>query len=271
MTSLQRAALFLVLLYVAALAATYVFQRALLYPIPQSVGTPPAAVGFPEAEEVTVTTRDGERVILWHVPPKADRPVVIFLHGNGDILAWRVARFRALTADGTGLVAVSFRGYAGSTGKPTEAGLLEDGAAAYDFATARYGAARLVPWGYSLGSGVAVAMATTRPVGAIVLEAPYTSVEDVAAARFFMFPVRWLIHDRFRSDQRIAALKAPLLVMHGERDNVIAVGFGRRLYALAPEPKRFIAFEDGTHIDLDERGAVAAVHAFLNDVRPGRQ
>ena len=243
----------------------------MLYPIPQTTRTSPAAAGFPEAEEVTVTTRDGERVIVWHVPPKANRPVVIFLHGNGDILAWRVSRFRALTAEGTGLVAVSFRGYAGSTGKPTEAGLLEDGAAAYDFAALRYPPARLVPWGYSLGSGVAVAMATTRQVGAVVLEAPYTSVEDVAAGRFPIFPVRWLIRDRFRSDQRIGALKVPLLVLHGERDDVIAVAFGRRLYALAPEPKRFIAFEHGTHIDLDERGAVAAVHTFLDEFGPGRQ
>jgi fermentation-respiration switch protein FrsA (DUF1100 family) len=271
MTLLRWAALFLALFYVAALAATYVFQRALLYPIPQTVRTPPSAVGFPEAEEITVTTRDGERVILWHVPPKADRSVVVFLHGNGDILAWRVPRFRALIADGTGLIAVSFRGYAGSTGKPTEAGLLADGAAAYDFAVSRYSPARLVPWGYSLGSGVAIEMATTRPVGAIVLEAPYTSIEDVAAGKFPLFPVRWLIHDRFRSDQRIGALKVPLLVMHGERDQVIAVAFGRRLYALAPEPKRFVSFEHGTHVDLDERGAVAAVHAFLKEARPGQQ
>jgi pimeloyl-ACP methyl ester carboxylesterase len=271
MTLLRWAALFLALPYVAALVATYVFQRAMLYPIPQSARTSPAAAGFPEAEEATVTTKDGERVILWHVPPKADRPVVVFLHGNGDILAWRVARFRALIADGTGLIAVSFRGYAGSTGKPTEAGLLEDGVAAYDFAVVRYSPARVVPWGYSLGSGVAVAMAATRPVGALVLEAPYTSIEDVAASKFPLFPVRWLIHDRFRSDRLIGALKVPLLVMHGERDEVIGVAFGRRLFALAPEPKRFIAFERGTHVDLDEQGAVAAVHAFLNEVGPGRR
>src|SRR5215207_2485102 len=122
MTLLRWAAISLVLVYFTALAAMYVFQRALLYPIPQTARTTPAAAGFPEAEEVIATTRDGERVILWHVPPKADRPVVIFFHGNGDILAWRVPRFRALTADGTGLVALSFRGYAGSTGKPTEQG-----------------------------------------------------------------------------------------------------------------------------------------------------
>lgn len=265
MTSLRWIAVCLVL-YVVAVAALYTFQRALLYPIPQTVRTPPAAAGFPEADEVIATTGDGERVILWHVPPKADRPVVIFFHGNGEVLAWRVPRFRALTADGTGLVALSFRGYAGSTGKPTERALLEDGAAAYDFAAARYSPSRIVPWGYSLGSGVAVALAAKRPVGAVVLEAPYTSIVDVAAAVYPLFPVRWLMHDRFHSDRLIGELAAPLLVLHGEKDSVIAAAFGRRLYALAPEPKRFVAFENGTHINLDEQGALRIAQDFLDEL-----
>ncbi len=120
--------------YVAAAVALYVFQRALFYPAPQTTRTDPAAAGFPEAREVALDTSDGEKVIVWHVPPKEKKPVVLFFHGNGEVLAWRVPRFRAITADGTGLVALSFRGYGGSSGKPTEAGLLNDGAAAYAFA-----------------------------------------------------------------------------------------------------------------------------------------
>jgi len=265
MTLLRWALGSLVLLYLVAVATLYLFQRALLYPIPQATRTSPAAAGFAEAEEVVADTADGERVILWHVPPRGDRPVIIFFHGNGDILAWRVPRFRALTADGIGLVALAFRGYAGSSGKPTEQALLQDGILAYDFAAARYPARRIVPWGYSLGSGVAVAVATTRPVGALVLEAPYTSTVDVAAGAFPMFPVRLLMRDRFHSDRRIGVLKAPLLVMHGEKDAVISATFGRRLFELAPEPKRFVAFETGTHIDLDDQGAVGVVQRFLNE------
>src|SRR5262245_35842944 len=109
MTLLRWALGSLILLYLAAVATLYLFQRALLFPIPQSERTSPVAAGFPDAEEVVADTADGERVIIWHVPPKGGRPVVLFLHGNGDILAWRVPRFRALTADGTGLVAVAFR------------------------------------------------------------------------------------------------------------------------------------------------------------------
>jgi fermentation-respiration switch protein FrsA (DUF1100 family) len=263
MATLRWAAVYLVLFYLAAVAMLYAFQRALLYPIPQTVRTTPAAAGFPEAEEIVATTRDGEQVILWHVPPKANKPVIIFFHGNAEVLAWRVPRFRALTADGSGLVALSFRGYAGSTGKPTERGLLDDGTAAYDFARARYAPGRIVPWGYSLGSGVAIAVATGQPVGAVVLEAPYTSIVDVAAGAYPIFPVRWLMQDRFHSDRWIGALKAPLLIMHGEKDAVISIAFGRRLYELAPGLKRFVAFEAGTHVDFDEQGAIATATAFL--------
>lgn len=251
--------------YLVVVAFMFIFQRALMYPVPQTTRTTPAAAGFAEAEEVVLETRDGEKVIVWHVAPRPGKPVVIFFHGNGDVLAWRVQHFRAIVADGTGLVALSFRGYGGSTGQPTEQGLLNDAAAAYDFAAARYAGDRLVPWGYSLGTGVAVAIATTRPVGKLILEAPYTSTVAVAAAAFPWLPVSLLMRDRFRSDRRIAALKAPLLVMHGEQDTVIPISFGRRLFDLAPGHKRFVAFPLGTHINLDAFGAVETAHAFLNN------
>src|SRR5262249_47008295 len=158
------------------------------FPIPQSQRASPEASGFPQAEEHVLATADGESVIVWHVPPQGDRPVVLFLHGNGDILAWRVPRFRAIVSDGTGLIALSFRGYAGSSGPPTEQGLINDGLAAYGFAAARYAPDRLVVWGFSLGTGVAVALAAEKPIGKLILEAPYSSAVDVAAAKFFFVP-----------------------------------------------------------------------------------
>src|SRR4029077_9699424 len=94
----------------------------------------PPAAGFPQAEEIVLDTADGERVIAWHVPPRGEKPVVLYFHGNGGSLAYRVELFKKLVADGTGLLALSYRGYGGSTGKPTEAGLIEDARAAYVFA-----------------------------------------------------------------------------------------------------------------------------------------
>jgi uncharacterized protein len=249
--------------YLVGLAVLFFAQRSFIFPVPQTIRTPPAAARFDSAEEHVLATADGEKVIVWHVPAKPGREVVLYFHGNGDFLAGLVGRFRDITSDGTGLVALSYRGYAGSSGRPSEQGLLRDAEAAYGFTLARYGADRIVVWGFSLGSGVAVALAADQQIGKLVLEAPYTSIADVAAAAFPLLPVRWLIRDRFRSDQRIARVTAPLLIMHGARDSTISIELGERLFALAHEPKQFVRFPDAGHNDLDNYGATETVRRFV--------
>jgi fermentation-respiration switch protein FrsA (DUF1100 family) len=204
-------------------------------------------------------------VIVWHVRPRGDRPVVLYLHGNGGALSHRAERFRALTADGIGLVALDYRGYGGSTGRPSEAGLMIDAETAYAFAARLYPAERIALWGESLGTGVAVALAAERAVGRVVLEAPFTSAADIAALHYPFLPVRWLMKDQFRSDARIGAVRAPLLVLHGERDAIVPIAFGERLFSLAGEPKRFVRFPEGQHEGLDQFGALDAVKRFLDD------
>lgn len=249
--------------YVGGVALLYLLQRRLLYLPPQTERTAPGAVGFP-AEEVILDTADGERVIAWHLPARAGKFVVIYFHGNGDVLALRIPRLREAFTEGTGLVALSFRGYAGSTGHPTESGLIADAMAAYDFTAAHYAPERIVVWGFSLGTGPAVALAAERPIGKLILEAPYTSIADVAASLLPLVPVNLLLKDQFRSAERIGKVTAPLLVMHGARDPGIAIRFGERLFALAREPKRFVHFADGGHDNLDLHGSIPAVRQFLS-------
>ena len=240
----------------------YVFQRSLMY-FPDSVRTPPAAAGLPQAQEVILATADGEKLVAWHVPPQGAKPVVIYFQGNAGALNLRADRFKWLIADGTGLLALSYRGYGGSTGKPSEAGLIRDALAAYDFAIARYPAERIVLWGESLGTGVAVALGAERKIGGIILDAPFTSTTDVGAAAYPFAPVRWLMKDQFHSDERIARVKAPLLVLHGELDRIVPIAFGEKLFSLANDPKRMVRFPLGGHADLDDHGAKAAVKEFL--------
>src|SRR6478672_4795782 len=176
--------------YLGGLAALFLLQRSFVFPIPPAVRAAPAAAGFPMAEEHVLSTDDGEKVIVWHVAAKPGHPVVLYFHGNGDFLAGFFGRFREIIADGTGVIALSFRGYAGSSGQPSEHGLLRDAAAAYAFTIARYRTDQIVVWGFSLGSGVAVALAADHPVGRVILEAPYASIAEVAASAFPIFPVR---------------------------------------------------------------------------------
>jgi fermentation-respiration switch protein FrsA (DUF1100 family) len=263
MTILKWLLVLAVVLYVGGVAVLFFKQRSMLFPIPRVGRTTPEAAGFSEAEEHFLTTADGERVIVWHVPAKPGRPVILFFHGNGDFLAGRVSRFRNLVSDGTGLVALSFRGYAGSTGSPSEEGLLQDAAAAYAFTAERYESSRIVPWGFSLGTGVAVALAAEHPVAKLILEAPYTSTVDLAASLFPIAPVSLLMRDQFHSDRRIGRVTAPLLIMHGDADPAINIRFGERLFAMAGEPKQFVRFPGGGHENLDEFGAIETVRRFI--------
>ena len=249
--------------YFGFVTLLYFAQRSILYPIPEKVRTPPAAAGFPEAEEHILSTSDGEKLVAWHVPSRAADPVIIFFHGNGDILAWRVPWFREMIAGGTGLIAVSFRGYAGSSGSPTEAGLLLDAEAAYAFAMQHYPPERIVVWGFSLGTGPATALAANRRIGKLILEAPYTSIADVAAAAFPFVPARWFIRDQFHSDRWIVNVTAPVLIMHGEQDRTIPIRYGERLYELARQPKQMVRFPEGGHDDLEHFGAMDVARAFL--------
>ena len=250
--------------YVFGLVVLLLAQRSILFPVPTTVRTAPQAAGFPEAQEHVLTAADGEKIIVWHVPAKPGRSVVLYFHGNGDYLAGFFGRFRRLISDGTGVIAVSYRGYAGSGGQPSERGLLLDAAAAFAFTTARYSADKIVVWGFSLGTGVAVALAAEQQVGRVILESAYTSIADVAASAFWFAPVRRLMRDQFRSDERIARVRVPLLFLHGARDRTIPLRFGERLFALAHEPKQFVRFPEGGHNDLDYFGAAEVARRFIN-------
>jgi uncharacterized protein len=254
----------LLCLYVGMAAILYSAQRSMMY-FPDRAHTTPAEAGLPEAGEVPLTATDGGRSVAWHVPPRDDaRPVIIYFHGNGGALRYRVERFRKLIDIGLGLVALEYRGFGGNDGSPSERGLIADGEAAYAFAAARYPARQLVLWGESLGTGVAVALAAEKPVGRVILEAPFTSAAAVAAARYWYLPVRLLMKDQYRSDESVGKITAPVLILHGEHDHTIPFAMGEQMFELTKAPnKHIVRFLDGDHEDLDAHGALHAVGRFL--------
>ena len=261
-TSLKWLFLFAVAGYLALVALLYLAQRSLLY-FPDPRRLDPVAAGLRQAEEVMLQSADGVRVSAWHVPAREGIPVVIYFQGNGGGLDLRADRFRKLTADGTGLLALNYRGYGGSGGSPSEAGIILDARAAYDFAAERYGADRIVLWGESLGTGVAVAIASEKPVTHVILDAPYSSTADIASDLYWFLPVRLLMKDQFRSDERIRNVKAPVLILHGEADDIIPIRYGERLLAMIPGEKRLVRFPHGYHVDLDRHGAMDVALKFL--------
>jgi fermentation-respiration switch protein FrsA (DUF1100 family) len=260
--ALKWSAVVAVCLYLGMAAILYFAQRSMMY-FPETIRTSPAKAGLPAAEEVTLTASDGVQFFAWHAPPRGERPVIVYFHGNGGALRYRAGRFQKLIRDGIGLVAVEYRGYGGSSGSPSENGLIADGEAAYAFAAARYPPQQIVLWGESLGTAIAVALAAEKPVARVILEAPFTSAAAVATLRYWYLPIRLLMKDQYRSDERIEKITAPVLILHGMHDHIVPFAMGERMFELTKAPKHIVRFIDGDHEDLDANGALHAVGRFL--------
>ncbi len=250
--------------YGALVGALSVFQRHLMY-FPDTDKPSPADFGVPEMVEVTLKTKDGLDLLAWYRAPQSDAlPVILYFHGNAGHIGFRAAKVRPYIDAGFGVLLVSYRGYAGNPGKPTEEGLYQDGRAAVAFVAGEgIAARRTVFYGESLGSGVAVQLATEGAPGAVVLEAPFTSAADIAASHYPFVPVRYLLWDRFASMDKIAGVKAPLFFLHGERDRIVPIGHGRKLFDAASEPKSAAYFAEAGHNDLYMYGAAEAVIGFI--------
>jgi uncharacterized protein len=265
MFTLVRLIGFAVLLYAAFVVLLFVMERTFLYPA-SSERVTAAQAGVSDFQDLTLTTSDGEQLVAWWKAPQPGRAIILYFHGNGGSLSNRRDRVRLLTGDGRGLLIVSYRGYSGSTGTPTESGLREDARAAHTWLARQYKPERVVLYGESLGSGVAVRLASERPVGGLILEAPYTSTADVAKLTYWFVPVDILMRDQFRSIEAIKEVRRPLLVLHGEEDGLIPIRLGEKLYEAAPGPKRFIRLPGVGHLDALERGGLEPVRDFLREV-----
>ena len=242
------------------MALAWAGQRRLIYrPDPKRV--PPFVEGLDGVAEVELATPDGARLVAWYAPPVGEAPTILYLHGNGGGLYDRSARVRHFQAAGHGVLMLAWRGYAGSTGRPSESANLADARLAHEWLLSQgIAARRIVLFGESLGTGVAVWLAAQlaqlgRPVAGVILDSPYSSLVDVAAAHFPYAPVRWILRDRYDAIAHIARIGAPMLILHGELDRVVPYALGRRLFEAAREPKRHVAFAGIGHlVPFDQRG-----------------
>jgi fermentation-respiration switch protein FrsA (DUF1100 family) len=250
--------------YAALVGGLYLFQRQLLY-LPDRTRPELAGLAKLGVREVTLSTEDGLSLLSWYLPSQPGRPVIGYFHGNGGHIGYRVERLLRFAREGYGVLMLEYRGYGGNPGTPSEAGFYADARAALAFLE-REGVApnRLVLYGESLGSGVAVQLATQHEVAAVILEAPPTSVAEVAQCHFPYVPAARMVTDRFDSLSRMGMVKAPILVLHGERDRVVPVRYGRALLNAAPEPKEGWFAPEAGHEDLARYGSLDVVVAFID-------
>lgn len=226
------------------------------------------APNFADTEAVRIETADGEYLVAWHHPPQPGQPIFLFFDGNGGRPHIWEGRWRRITESGAGFLAVYYRGYSGSTGRPSERGLHIDARAGYDWLIAHgYEPRDIVIHGFSLGSGVAAHLAREVEARALVLEAPFTGVDDVAAAHFTSF-APLVLRDSFRSRDWIDDVHMPVLIVHGDADTVIPFAQGERLYELANEPKQFVRMPGSDHATLVRDGIYPHIWDFLAEHPP---
>jgi fermentation-respiration switch protein FrsA (DUF1100 family) len=254
---------FAVVAYAALVAGLFFFQRQLLY-LPDR--THPELVGLEKlgVREVMLSTEDGLSLLSWYLPPRHGRPVIAYFHGNGGHVGYRAQRLLRFAREGYGVLMPEYRGYGGNPGAPSETGFYADGRAALAFLDREAVApTRLLLYGESLGSGVAVELAVRHEIAGLILEAPFTSVAEVAQCHFPFVPAARLVTDRFDSLSRIGRVRAPILVLHGEGDRVVPVRYGRTLFNAAPEPKEGWFPPEAGHEDLARYGGLDVVVAFI--------
>ena len=252
MKILKLIALFAFLSYGALVLAMYSLQESLLFQVSNDY-TKPEALGLNNVTEVKLTTPDSMVLVSWYTKAAKGKPTILFFHGKGGSISGRPKRFAYYTSKGYGAFFLEYRGYGASTGKPSEAGFIMDADAAYDWLINNGVAPKdIVLAGESLGTGIATITASRHVVAALSLQAPYSSIVDVAAARYWWLPVRLLIKDPFDSASAITKVHVPVLIQHGVADQTIPIQFGKKLFAAANEPKEFVIVPGAGHNIFDE-------------------
>lgn len=257
--------------YLAAAAYMAINQRSFLYkPAPSWIA--PETQGIPRAEAIRLVSSpgdalDGPELRGWFAPPADERqPVYLYFHGNANGLDRRASRFRLLATGGAGFVALSHRGYGGSEGAPSEAALHLDAERAYAALLRKgFSPERIVIFGESLGTGIALNLARKVKAKAVILDSPYLSVLDRGQAEYPWLPVSWLLSDTFRSDLWISEIKTPILILHGDADRVIPVGDSARLAAKARNGNVIRKVYPGQpHVVPLDKGPMPDILAFLD-------
>ena len=260
--------LVVVLAAAALLLLAWLGQRRLMY-LPTGGPVPhPRDAELATATEVVIPTEDGLSLGAWFVEPAAPAVgwTVILFNGNAGHRGFRAPLARRLSDRGIGVLMIDYRGFGDNPGTPTEVGLLRDARAARRWIDRRLPGqpSRVAYFGESLGTGVAVALAVERAPDALILRSPFTSMVDVARYHFPFLPARWLLRDRYPSDQRIGSLSCPLLIIAAERDSVVPADLARRLFEAAPPARRrWLLLPGADHNDYEALAGNAVIDGVV--------
>jgi len=252
--------------YVVICALMFGYQRKLMY-LPYVGIDAPGAYGLVDFTSLSIQTSDNVHIQAWYKEAKRDYPTIIYFHGNAGNLAHRAQYFSLLRDAGFGILGVDYRGYGASEGTPSEEGFYKDGRAVIDYAQKELAlpANKIIIYGESIGTGVAVQMATEYKLAALILQSPFLSMASAASYHYPWLPVNLLLMDRFDSQSKMANVHSPLLLFHGENDGIVPITDGKELFIRGNESKKSIYFPDTGHNNFNLELLVAAVLTFCQE------
>jgi len=239
-------------LMLAALLVRILENRLIYFPprYPQGF-SPPESYGL-QVEEVWVTASDGAKLNAWFLPNATSPKVLLCFHGNAENIGYGLGRLKVFARLGVNLLALDYRGYGKSEGSPDEAGVYRDAEAAYRYLVEGRGfePKNIILYGQSLGGAVAIDLASRRACGGLIVESSFTSAREMARRMFLIPLLEYVPKSRFDCVAKIANVRAPSLIIHGTRDEVVPFSMGQKLYQAAPEPKSFLPIQGAGHNDI---------------------
>ena len=264
MTKITSIMIYGICIYLLIILIMFIFQRSLLF-LPSKEKLDTSYYSNTGLRKVELTTSDGLFLqSLFMKPSNNEQSTIVVFHGNAGHIGHRVEKFRPFLEQGYGLLLVEYRGYGNNSGNPTESNFYKDGQAAFDFLSEQnISKQKTILYGESLGCGLAVKFSREDIYKATILEAPYTSIADVAMRQYWYLPAKWLVLDRFDILSIIKDIKSPLLVIHGEKDKIISIEFGKKVFNSAPEPKEAFYISDAGHNNLYEFNLYKKIINFL--------
>lgn len=250
-------------LYFALVLFLYFFQRSLLYH--PSAGSPePGSSGVPEMARVEIVTTDGLKLEAWYRKAEKGKQTILYLHGNAGHLGYRSFKIKDYLDAGLGVLLLGFRGYGNNPGNPTESNLYIDGKAALKFLSGKkIPLSKIVVYGESLGTGVAIEITRNLPVHSLILEAPFSSIAEIAAHHYFYLPTTLLLKDKYESIKKINEIVSPIYFVHGKQDRIIPWKFGKKLFEAAPDSKDLLLIPDAGHNNLYDFGVSRNIVEFI--------
>jgi len=261
--------IFLIFLIIALiLLGFYVFQRKLIY-FPDMRFSTPRQERLKNMQVIELKTADNLILRAWYQKAEKGLPTILYLHGNAGNIGMRAPIIKPYLDAGYGVLLLSYRGYSGNPGTPTEQNLYKDARSAIRYLQL-HGVQTpcIVLFGESLGAGVALQMAMEYPVAAMILVSAFTSVVDVAGIHYPYLPARWFAKDRYDNLSKIKQTQQPLLILHGVRDRIIPVWMAERLYLRASGDKKIIKYPNAGHNGIMTAQFFTDVLKFLEKIRP---